>query len=98
MKAFRKLLKDQKTQGSSKHQGQEMKRRNLGQSWQGRGKVLSESNKQADGKQQSKTQQSSSSIYHIPSVFFNELVERDRGLRMILMVWLFLPHPHALHV
>lgn len=42
--------------------------------------------------------QSSQSIYHIPSVFFSELVERDRGLRMILMVWLFLPHPHTLHL
>lgn len=35
--------------------------------------------------------QSSPSIYHIPSVFFNELVERERGLRMMLMVGLFLP-------
>ena len=35
------------------------------------------------------------SIYHIPSVFFSELVERDRGLRMILMVQLSLPsHTH----
>lgn len=29
-------------------------------------------------------------IYQIPSVFFRELVERDRGFRMILMSWLFL--------
>lgn len=40
---------------------------------------------------------SSLSIYHIPSVFFKELVERDRGLRMILMVWLVRPQPHTLH-
>lgn len=33
------------------------------------------------------------SIYHIPSVFFNELVERERGLRMILMVRPFIPNP-----
>lgn len=38
------------------------------------------------------------SIYHIPSVFFNELVERDRGLRMILMVPLFFPHPNTKHM
>lgn len=31
-------------------------------------------------------------------MFFNELVERDRGLRMILMVWLLLPHPRERHV
>lgn len=29
-------------------------------------------------------------IYQIPSVFFRELVERDRGFRMILMSWLLL--------
>lgn len=38
------------------------------------------------------------SIYHIPSVFFNELVERDRGLRMILMVSLFFPHSNTKHM
>lgn len=41
---------------------------------------------------------SSLSIYHIPSVFFKELVERDRGFRMILMAGLFLPHPRTLHL
>lgn len=40
----------------------------------------------------------SPSIYHIPSEFFKELVERDRGFRMILMAWLFLPHPHTSHL
>lgn len=39
----------------------------------------------------------SMSIYHMPSVFFSELVERDRGLRMILIVCLLVPHPHALN-
>lgn len=29
------------------------------------------------------------SVYRIPSVFFSELVERDRGLRMMLMVRLY---------
>lgn len=32
-------------------------------------------------------------IYHIPSVFFSELVERDRGFRMILILWLVAPRP-----
>lgn len=30
-------------------------------------------------------------------MFFNELVERDRGLRMILMVWLVFPHPQHMY-
>lgn len=30
-------------------------------------------------------------------MFFSELVERDRGLSMILMVWLFLPHHICKH-
>lgn len=36
------------------------------------------------------------SIYHNPSVFFSELVERDLGLRMILMFSRSRPHTLAL--
>lgn len=97
---------------TNQQKGTKTKRKDLKQSWRGRGKVFHrainrqmENNRATHARTQDRintkmlpTGQSCLTIYHIPSVFFNELVERDRGLRMILMVWLFLPHSCTLHL
>lgn len=103
---FRGKLRDSQTKSAAN--------RDLGWSWWRKAKVFQKAiNRQMENNRATHTHththsrinmkvlqtgQSSPSIYHTPSVFFKELVERDRGLRMILMAWLFLPHPHTLHL